>query len=100
MLRRIGELLHLQFVYEREAAAPATTRAADAASLPKLLAAVPKDLIAQLQEAVIQARAKRIEQLATEVAGYSEEAAEQIRAHVRNFRYDSLAEDLRQRVDL
>jgi signal transduction histidine kinase len=60
-------------------------------SLADLLKTVPPQLIEQLRAAVIEARPARIEQVAVEIAGYSAEAAAQIRSLAKNFQYESLS---------
>jgi CheY-like chemotaxis protein len=93
LLRRIGELLDVRYVYDADNE-PATSGAAvddkPAQSLSRLLKGVPPNLIDQLRDAVVEASTTRIEQLATEIGKYSKDAATEIRALAREFLYDRI----------
>jgi anti-sigma regulatory factor (Ser/Thr protein kinase) len=70
---------------------PARIGAEDARrSLPPLLANVPKTLTERMRTAAVQARAAQIEALTLELAEHSEEAAANVRALTREFRYEEL----------
>ena len=59
-------------------------------ALSRLVGGLPADLVVDLRQAVIQARAARIYWLADRVTQHSPEAAAQIRALAEQFRYDML----------
>ncbi|HKU40178.1 MAG TPA: ATP-binding protein, partial [Polyangiales bacterium] len=59
-------------------------------ALATLVSSLPAELVAQLREATIQARAERIERLTERAAEHSEAAAGQIRALARSFQYEKL----------
>jgi CheY-like chemotaxis protein len=94
LLRRIGTLLDVTYLYGREEqdAVPGARR--EVSTLGELLAAVPSGLVAQVREAAIQARATRVEELAAEVAIHSESAADAIRLLAGDYRYGDLVSAL------
>ena len=65
-------------------------------SLAPLLATLPHELIEQLHVAALQARAALIESLIQEVATHSQGAATQIRALIKEYRFDELCTLLEQ----
>jgi len=71
-----------------------TATMSTATPLSTLLEAVPGPLLERLREATLQARPKRLEQLALELAQYSEPAAAQLRCLVSEFKLDALAAEL------
>jgi len=91
LLETIAALLHLELSYEGDAVPAAPSLPPPGLSLASLLQQVPAPLRQQLREAVLQARAQRVESLADEVSAFSAEAAGQVRELVRDFRYDDLA---------
>ncbi|MEO7034695.1 MAG: ATP-binding protein [Polyangiaceae bacterium] len=97
LLETIAALLGLDLTYEGNGMEQMAAEPAAAASLASLLEGLPASLRQQLSEAVVQARAQRIEVLADEVSVFSSEAANQLRELVRDFRYDDLASALNER---
>jgi len=63
-------------------------------SLLALLEPVPEDILDELREAVLQARAARIESLAERIGEHSPAAAAQVRLLAHDFRYSELAASL------
>jgi CheY-like chemotaxis protein len=92
LFRILGERLDVEYVYEpSEGPAPlAVVLTSDPSALSESLRNMPADLLDSLRTAALQARARRIEELVVDVAAYSSEAAGQIRALARDFRYDDL----------
>ena len=93
LLATIGERLGVRYTYDagddggdHGAAVAAGTPAA----LARVVSGLPPSLVSQLRDAAIQGRVKRLEQLADEVAAYSDAAAAEIRAFAADFRYDAL----------
>jgi CheY-like chemotaxis protein/nitrogen-specific signal transduction histidine kinase len=93
LLGKIGELMGVHYIYQEDTAAAATptAEAMSVAALSKLLSEVPERLVAELHDAVIEARARRIDELASQISEYSAVAAAQIRDLAREFRYEGLA---------
>lgn len=91
LLETIADLLHLELAYEGDALPAAPEGPAPPPSLASLLKDVPPPLRQQLRDAVLQARAQRVESLAEEVGAFSAQAATQVRELVRDFRFDDLA---------
>jgi signal transduction histidine kinase/DNA-binding NarL/FixJ family response regulator len=95
LLERIAQLVGLAYVYETEASAGLRPAGTPFRGAPTALSAIssrlPEGLATALREAALQARVGRIEQLAVEVGVHSADAASEIRALVRDFRYDELA---------
>jgi signal transduction histidine kinase/CheY-like chemotaxis protein len=97
LLGRIGDLLGVQYTHEEDitpAAEARTTEAMRVAALSKLLGKVPERLVTELHGAVIEARARRIDELAAQIGEHSADAAAQIRDLAREFRYEGLASAL------
>ncbi len=98
LLERIGRLLGVTYVYREGVDVPASRPRA--MSLPpgdalrSLFRKVPPSLIQELHGAVIEARALRIEALATQIAEHSAEAADAIRSLASEFRYETLASEI------
>jgi CheY-like chemotaxis protein len=93
LLVTIGELLGVRYVYEPDvepAPLNAYGSAAEDQSLSLLKTRLPADLIKELREAAIQARAGRLVSLAEQACEYSEDAATQIKVLAEDFRYDTL----------
>ena len=89
LLRRIGELLSLRYEYATKVATLSTgTRALR--PLHGLLKELPDDLVRELRDAAIGARAQRLEELAKRVREHSEAAAAEILELARSFRYDRI----------
>ena len=94
LLQRIGDLLGLRYQYAGESNVASSASMAPAGaghSLAALLAGVPAELVERLRLAALQARAAQIEQLTAELAELSEEAAANVRALARDFRYEDLS---------
>jgi CheY-like chemotaxis protein len=88
LLARIAALLGLEYVYPP---APASASlSSEPVDLARLLAAVPAALAERLREAAMEGRAATLEDLAEDVRLHSTEAAAEIRAIARDFRYDAL----------
>jgi CheY-like chemotaxis protein len=94
LLEKIALLLNLELAYEGDTRQQPLRSRAPEAPLASLLQRVPVPLREQLREAVLQARAQRVESLANEVDAFSSDAASQVRAMARDFRYEELADAL------
>jgi signal transduction histidine kinase/DNA-binding NarL/FixJ family response regulator/PAS domain-containing protein len=93
LLERLAELLGVSFDYQQAVALglPASMVPEPApASLPELLALAPAELLGELREAVLQARAARIERIADELGKHSPGAAVLVSQLARDFRYADL----------
>lgn len=94
LLERIAELVGVHYTYGDLADSKRATLTAPppgrTEALARSLRTLPGDLVASLREAVLRARFARIEQLATDVGLHSPTAADEIRALLRDFRYDEL----------
>jgi hypothetical protein len=53
---------------------------------------VPAELVGELREAALEARAERIEKIAARLGAHSPVCAERILLHARNFQYDELVD--------
>jgi CheY-like chemotaxis protein/anti-sigma regulatory factor (Ser/Thr protein kinase) len=93
LLATIGERLGVRYTYgrpdDREDRGAVGTEGTPAA-LVRAVSGLPPSLVAQLRDAALQGRVKRLERLADEVAAHSEPAAAEIRAFAADFRYDAL----------
>jgi PAS domain S-box-containing protein len=87
LLRRIGDLLRVEYEYEAPVP-PSLSAPPERVALSQLLAELPTDLRGELREAATAARARRITELATRVGEHSEAAAAAIDDLTRRFRYD------------
>jgi CheY-like chemotaxis protein len=96
LLSCIAALLGLPCTSEPPAAPTVLPQPAPA--LSKLVSALPAELVAQLREATLQARAERIERLTERAAVHSEAAAGEIRALARSFQYEQLLAAFEHRV--
>jgi len=94
LLEKLASLLGVRLSYESAQVRAAPAEPATDTPLASLLQRVPAVLRERLREAVLQARAQRVESLANEVSSFSPEAASRVRALVRDFRYDDLASAL------
>jgi CheY-like chemotaxis protein len=96
LLERLAKLLGVELVYQGGVSLGQPIRPAPSAvsSLPALLESVPGRLVAELKEALIQARAARIERIAQEIDEHSPDAALLVRALAGDFRYADLASAL------
>jgi PAS domain S-box-containing protein len=97
LLALIGRALGLRYVYEpapRRAPTNAFEPRQHALALSGVVRDLPEELVEELRRAVIQARAKHIDELAGRVAEHSPDAAEQIRVLADNYRYQDLLESL------
>jgi CheY-like chemotaxis protein len=93
LLGRIGELLDIQYIYTRTPTidrSDAPDPLSGEVNLSKLMQRLPAELITEIREAAIAARAARIAQLADSAAKYSGTASVRIKALAENFDYDSL----------
>jgi signal transduction histidine kinase/DNA-binding response OmpR family regulator/PAS domain-containing protein len=93
LLERLAELLGVSFDYQQPAtlALPASMVPGPAPhALPELLAVAPVELLDDLREAVLQARAARIERIADELGKHSPNAAALVSQLARDFRYADL----------
>jgi CheY-like chemotaxis protein len=94
LLHSIGAFLNVRY-QEASSAAPAAMPSIGAERpLESLLQDLPAELLGQLRDAAAGARARRVEELASEAATHSPEAAAGIRALANDFRYDRLADAL------
>ena len=94
LLRRIGQLLGLQYEYEATfEVSPSGAR--ERPALSQLVQDLPADLVRELREAATAARARRIEELAKRVSEHSEAAAAAIGDLLSQFRYDLILDALR-----
>ncbi len=94
LLERIAELVGVRYTYDDPAGSTRTAAAVQpdgTEALARSLQTLPGDLVASLREAALQARYARIERLAADVALHSPAAADEVRALLRDFRYDELA---------
>jgi two-component system sensor histidine kinase/response regulator len=93
LLATIGERLGLRYDYDspddREGRGAVAAEGTPAA-LARAVSGLPPSLVAQLRDAAVQGRVKRLERLADEVAAHSEPAAAEIRAFAANFHYDAI----------
>jgi PAS domain S-box-containing protein len=92
LLAAIGQQLGAQWVYGPLAPDPPAAPGDGEAplTLSQRLSSLPPALIAQLREAAIQGRARRLEALADEARPHSAEVSAEIRALARDFQYDVL----------
>ncbi|MGA8810246.1 MAG: PAS domain S-box protein [Thermoanaerobaculia bacterium] len=86
ILTTIGSLLGLAYDDRIVAGAGEQT----VIPLQDLLSEVPSELLDQLRQALLEARAERLESLAVSIRSHSESAADQILTLARNFRYEEL----------
>jgi PAS domain S-box-containing protein len=94
LLRRIGELLGLQYEY-KVAFETSPAGARERPALSQLVQELPADILRELREAAKAARARRIEEIAKRVSEHSEAAAAAIGDLMRHFRYDLILDALR-----
>jgi CheY-like chemotaxis protein len=100
LLAAIGKHVGVRYVYESPVSRP-VARTRDAAwqsTLSERLSNLPSSLVAQLRDAAIEGRAKRLESLADQARQHSEDASAEIRALARDFQYDVLVSALRSRT--
>jgi CheY-like chemotaxis protein len=97
LLNAIGKLLGIQYATSGTGffrASSSGNKSPAASPLAELLKPVPPDLLEQLEEATIEARVERIENLAAQIGTHSPQAAGQIVSLARNFQYDQLLSTL------
>ncbi len=93
LLNAISKLLEIEYaVADTTFLGASWGRNEYSASVPlaELLKRAPAELVEQLVEATIEARAERIETLAAQIGLYSPQAVEHIVSLARNFNYDQL----------
>jgi PAS domain S-box-containing protein len=94
LLQRIGALLGLLYEYAAEVErTPPDAR--EGSPLSQLVHELPIDLVRELREAAVGARARRIAELAERAREHSDAAAAAIGDLVRHFRYDLILDALR-----
>jgi CheY-like chemotaxis protein len=95
LMQRIATLLGIRYVYATGAVhcthAGAIATLAETTDLSLALKTVPQALRAQLLDAVVRARPRRIEDLVAQISEHSAEAAARVRTLAQDFNYDGLA---------
>jgi CheY-like chemotaxis protein len=87
---RIGEVLHIDYVYGDEARRESSPPRADATELAAAVAELPGELVEELRRATIAGRIDRIGALIARVADRAPEAAERFREMADRFDYEQL----------
>ncbi len=93
LLHAIGQLIHVSYVVPGGEAPPASLPLEQppvGPPLAVLLQSIPPEIMAQLREAVLEARVERIEKLAAQIGEHSAPARDQILALARNFQYEEI----------
>ena len=92
LIERLAELVGVELIHADEISLrPAPSSARSPSLRFEMLDGIPPHLVESLREAVLHARAARIESLAREIGEHSPNAAAQVRELANDFRYGELS---------
>ena len=92
LLQAIGRILGLRYLALDGTPVKKSPDQEGSEPLPELLKSAPAELVDELREAALEARAERIEKIAARLGAHSPVCAERILLHARNFQYDELVD--------